>query len=58
MNKLFKAYANLIDSFHKIYEDRNNEIHFNTDYKITKMEEKWEKSIKEKDAICNDLRSK
>ena len=58
MNKLFKAYVKLIDSFHSYYSDLNNEIYKNAEYQIDKILKKSKKVLNEKSFDLEVLTSK
>ena len=47
MDKIFKAYVKLINSFHKTYEERRHEIEKTTDFRISHLKSQHEKQIKE-----------
>lgn len=48
MNKLFKTYIKLIDSFHKYYEERNTDIYENTNFQMKNQQEEYETQIQQK----------
>lgn len=48
MDKIFKAYAKLIDTFHKMYEDRNNELQKTTEFRINRIKSNLEQKLQQK----------
>ena len=48
MNKIFKAYAKLIEVFHKMYEDRNTDLQETSDFRVTHIRANFEGKLKEK----------
>lgn len=55
MNKIFKAYAKLIGTFHKMYEDRNTDLQETSDFLVTHIRSNLESQLKEKQIECDEL---
>lgn len=52
MNKIFKAYANLIDNFHQMFEDREADLQETTEYRVKHLKSKLETKL---EAKCKDF---